>query len=122
METLSSTIIHIASNPRVVARRPFFRYWHGALQLSEYLVPPRPHMTSGWTESEARPALEVVLVFSCRGALQTPHDHVVVGVVPRVPDGHVLKYLDIKPQNIVRLGPHLPPLSHHHPFSPIYVT
>ena len=42
-----------------------------------------------------------------------PQYHVVVGVVSRVPEGHVLKVPTIGLNNIDFLGPHLPPLSHH---------
>ena len=58
-------------------------------------------------------------VFPQGGTRPTPQDHVVVVDVSRVPDGHVLKDLIIRPHNIVCPGPHLPPLSHHLPHSPI---
>ena len=45
--------------------------------------------------------------------MQAPHDHIVVGVVPRVPDVRVLKDPAIGPQNIVRPGPHPPPYDFH---------
>ena len=53
--------------------------------------------------------------------MQTPHDHVVAGVVLWVLDVHVLKDLTIGPQNIVRPGPHIPPLFHHCPRSLISI-
>ena len=49
------------------------------------------------------------------------HYHVVAGVVSWVLDGHVLKDLTIGNQNIVRLGPHLPPLFHHRTHSLISI-
>ena len=54
--------------------------------------------------------------------MQTQHDHVVAGVVSWVLDVHVMKDLTIGTQNIVRPGPHLPPLFHHHPRSLISIT
>ena len=56
-------------------------------------------------------------MFPRGGDAQTPHDHVVAGVVSWVLDGHVLKDLTIGPQNIVRPGPHLPLLFRHRPSS-----
>ena len=42
-----------------------------------------------------------------------------VWVVPRVPDGDVSKETAIRPQDIVRPGPHLPPLSYTNPCPPV---
>ena len=108
-------------NPRVVARRPFFLIRDIAPQLHEDIFHPRPRLTSRRKKREAHPTPEVMLVFPRGGDMQTPQYHVVVGVVPRVPDSHVLKYLSIGPQNIVHPVPHLPTLSLHRPRSLVLI-
>ena len=45
-------------------------------------------------------------MFPQGGSTQAPHNHEMVGVVPSVPDGHVLEDLTVKPQDVVRPGPH----------------
>ena len=92
--------------------RPFFRIFHGAPQLVEYLVRSRPRLTSRQLEQEVRPSPELARVIPWGGTTQAPHDHGLVVVLHRVPDGHVPEDPEIGTQNVVRLGPRHPPLPH----------
>ena len=120
------TIIHKSpcriGNPLVVMPHLFVRLQDSAHKLRKNIFCLFPRLTSGWTNREAYSAPKVILVIPWGGAAQTPHDHVVAGVVPWVLDGHVLKYLTIRTQNIVRPGPHLPPLFRHCPRSLISIS
>ena len=78
-------------------------------------------MTSGQKKREAYPAPKVISVIPRGGAAQTPHDHVVAVVLLWVLDGHILKDMTIGTHNIVRPGPHIPPLFHHRPRSLISI-
>ena len=58
-------------------------------------------------------------MFPWGGSTQAPHKYEMVVVVPLVPDGHVLEDPTVRSQNVVRLGPHYPPLPHFYPCPPI---
>ena len=47
------------------------------------------------------------------GGVGTPHNHVMVYVLSRVPEQEVLEQIVVYPKNVVHPGPHHPPLSDH---------
>ena len=49
------------------------------------------------------------------GAAETPKNHELVRVVPRVPDGDVPKKMAVRSQKLICPGPHLLPLTTHNP-------
>ena len=49
--------------------------------------------------------------------VEEPQYHVVVGVVPGIPDGHILEQTMVRPKEVVRTGPHLPSVTDHAPHS-----
>ena len=119
------TIIHeyprCLGNPRVLMPRPFVQLLDGAPKLRKNIVGLCTRLMSGQTKREAYPDPKLIWVLPQGGSAQTPHDHVVPGVVLWVLDGHILKDLTIGPHNIVRLGPHLSPLFNHLPRSLISI-
>ena len=48
-------------------------------------------------------------------AEKAAHDHVMVCVVPEVPDGHILEQTIVHPTDVVRPGPHLLATAEHDP-------
>ena len=73
----------------------------------------------GW-ELCARP--KVGLVLPQDHSAEVPQDHVVVGVVPRVPDGHILEQMTVHPKDVVHPGPHLLATTEHSPCPAVHRT
>ena len=51
--------------------------------------------------------LKVALVIHQGNVTGSPQYHVMVGVVPGVPDGHIVEHTTVRTKYIVRPGPHL---------------
>ena len=58
---------------------------------------------------------KVALVIPPGSAVEAPHDHIVVGVLPGVPDGNVPEHTVVCPDNIIRPGTHILSLVEHAP-------
>ena len=79
----------------------------------------------GWPiwglEWETRVIPKVALVLPQGHNAEAPRDQVVVGVVPVVPDGHILEQMEVHPKDVVRMGPHLLTTTDHVPHPSITI-
>ena len=69
----------------------------------------------GGIKWEPRAQPKVVLVIPWVHVTEAPHDHVVVGVMYGVPDGHIFKYMTVSTKYAIRQGPHILALTDHDP-------
>ena len=49
------------------------------------------------------------------GDMEAPQDHIMVSVVPGVPGRYITEHMEVYPDNLIHLGPHLPTLLEHAP-------
>ena len=73
----------------------------------------------GVTEWYPHAQPEVVLVLPQGHTTESPQDHVMVGVVTGVPDGHILKHTAVYPKDVVYPGPRLLSTTEYSPHPPV---